>query len=192
MSSCWGNYDKFRAQWEEGVGNLQRQPDEVVVIEGNGRGRWPQAEMMNEAVRETSSEWVWPLGIDNFAFPWALNHLDGMDADVVQFGYLRSDGAPYLVPAHPGSVYLKLSRNPFVSDSPFRRSAFDRAGGFPDIGFEDWGLWRRMIKTGARFTVSPFIHFLYRLHDESRSTLEYTEMESRREKYDEMLAGEVA
>ncbi len=192
VSSCYGDYEKFEGEWWKGIRKLNRQPDEVCIARGESDGPHTQARLMNEAVRATNTDWVWPLGIDNVAFPWALDYIEELSADVAQFGYLRSDGAPYLVPRISPHAYLSKTPNPFVSDSPFRREAFERVGGFPLVGFEDWGLWRRMVRAGVHIAVSPRLHFLYRLHEESRSTLEYTESVGRQELYDELLRSEAA
>ncbi len=103
----------------------------------------------NRAVERTREPWVWLFGDDDEMHPECVERfydaLEGMDPDVsvVRFDteVIDESGAVQAHnPSHPrretGADFLfdRLLgvRNSYVVEYIFRRSAFDRAGGFPD------------------------------------------------------------
>lgn len=84
----------------------------------------------------------------------------------------------------PGRVTLAmlLKRNPVHCASAFRRTCWERAGGFderiPD--WEDYEFWIRVASGGARIHRVPGDHFYYRQHTGSRSRSDIDRAETQR------------
>jgi GT2 family glycosyltransferase len=62
-----------------------------------------------------------------------------------------------------------LSRNHIGVTSLVRRSMFEQVGGFQDVMYEDWDLWKRILKAGGRFVYVPIATWLYRQQADSRN-----------------------
>lgn len=125
--------------------------------------RWPIPWYWNRAFDLANSEWVWLVGVDDRLLPDALRLVDGRDEDVVQVGYRRSsDGMEHKsAPLPPGAI-LDAQENTLVACSPIRRAAWAAVGGFPDVAFDDWGMWRRLARAGRTFGYADAI--AYELH----------------------------
>ena len=176
-------YDRWLPVWVESILALRRKPDEVILVadrEYDVPGvkvvvepctwEYSCAFYLNAAALAANSEWVWTLGIDDLAMPDGLDGIDEIDADVWQLGYLRSDGRCYAPPQLQPSEYLSmLATNPYVGASVVKRESFCACGGYPDIEFEDWGLWRRMARGGMRFLSSKRQHFHYTIGTHTQS-----------------------
>ena len=186
VSCLYGEgYDRFVPAWLASVRALNRQPDEIIIgsdidrrldgvrfVSAPCSWRYPQAFHLQQAFEAASPGWVWHLDIDDVALPDALDGLEDVAADVWQMGYLRADGLRYTPPHLTAAEYLAQQGNPFVGTSAVRTEAFARCGGYPDIAFEDWGLWRSMARTGATFESSGRIHFRYAQGSYTRSSAE--------------------
>ena len=100
------------------------------------------------------------------------NHLDALltnahFADVV-YSLGRVEGRQWTIPHDCNLEQLDVV-NQIPMTSLVRRSAFIRAGGFPEMERdEDWGLWRRMKAQGARFRCVHLETWTYRFHDVGR------------------------
>lgn len=80
------------------------------------------------------------------------------------------------------SLEILLAQNQLVITSLFRRSDFNRVGGFSNSmseGFEDWDFWIRMIKDGGQIKCAEDAVFYYRLLRSSRNSNIDVEKESR-------------
>jgi len=62
-----------------------------------------------------------------------------------------------------------LSRNHIGVTSLVRRSMFEQVGGFQDVMYEDWDLWKRILKASGRFVYVPTATWLYRQQADSRN-----------------------
>lgn len=175
VSCVYGDYEQFFPRWSASIDGLTRQPDEAHVVYGPRGWRHPQAELLDRAIRRIGTEWVWVLDIDDEALPDGLDGLDALDADVWQFGYTSADGTVQHVPPRlDNDEYLAMRRNPYASSSAFRVAAYVEAGGYPDVAFQDWALWRRFARAGARFAFSDRAHYVYHRHADTRSARELT------------------
>ena len=168
-------YDRCIPGWLEAVLALSRQPDEIILVADREYGapgarvvvtpctwKYPCAFYWQAATIAAESDWVWTLGVDDLAMPDALDGVDEVDADVWQFGYLRTDGRCYAPPQLTAAEYLAMTdSNPFVGGSVVKMASFSACGGYPDIEFEDWGLWRKMASMGMTFLSSKRQHFHY-------------------------------
>lgn len=196
-------YGEFIDRWADSVEHLQPAPDHVIVasdspytipcaetLMADYEGH-PQAFYQQLAVTHADTDWVWPLDIDDLAIPNALRGLDKVKADVWQMGFDRSDGEMYLPPQLTNRAYLAQSANVYVGSSAIRCDAFHAAGGIPDIALQDWGLWRRMARNGAKFESSGRVHFRYMRHPLTRGENELTTAD-RPEHLAEMMEAERA
>ena len=191
ISCLYGRtHDRFLWEWLSAVRQLDPAPAEVIIATDryrhitdgalevfrrhNDGTRYPQAFYLNKALEQVETEWVWIHDIDDLAFPDALEGLDDVDADVFQMGYLRSDGLVYLPPELAAAEVLASPRNPFVAGSCVRTEALRAVGGFPDIAFQDWGLWLQLARAGATFAASDRPRFHYRRHGSTRGACELT------------------
>lgn len=182
VTAVFGDYHRFLPEWLSALEVLDPAPAAVVIasdrpVEAGAAkvvvepeaGGWVNrtAQLFNFAADQVDSDWFWPIGVDDLPLPDALAGLDGVmgETDVVQFGYVRGNTVT-VPPRMSAARYLPLAHNPFVGASLIRREAFP---GWPDIRFEDWGLWRRMADAGARFGFTGRAHFEYRDHPGSRT-----------------------
>lgn len=204
IASLYGDkYDSFVPAWFSALTDLNQSPHEIIVATDRERDlpgvrvvvsdchwRYPQAWHQNQAAALVSTEWLWIVDVDNSPFPDALDGLEDVDADVWLMGYLRSsDGLNYTPPQLTAGEYLALDGNPFPAGSAIRTEAFHAAGGYRDIAFEDWGLWRALALNDATFEASDRANYHYFRHPGARSETEMRP-DNRAEHMAEMLEGE--
>lgn len=190
VTSMYGSLaHRFFEGWWKYVQRLDPAPDRVIVATDNGwsidgaadmvvtRCPWrhPQAWHQNQALRLVDTDWVWLVDIDDHAKPDALAGLDDVRADVWLMGFERSDdGFTYIPPKLTNDEYLAGDGNPYPAGSAIRTEAVCALGGFLDVAFQDWSLWRRLAAAGYEFEVSGRIHYTYQRHPYTRSELELT------------------
>lgn len=204
VTCAYGTHIRFFPRWLETVRLLGPKPDRVIVATDNGhfidardvdtvetRCRWthPQAWHLDQAVRVAGTDWVWVVDVDDMPHPDGLAGLDYIEADVWQLGYRDSDGYQHRPPELTNAEYLALDCNPYAAGSAFRTDAYRHAGGYPDIAFQDWGLWRRLALSGAVFEPSDRAHYTYQRHPHTRSATELTP-DTRARNVAEMLESE--
>jgi hypothetical protein len=203
VSCLYGDrgYDRFIGEWQASLRGLTVKPAAAIVFADRHyeipdayvfvtgcRWKHPQAYYQNKAVSLALTEWVWILDIDDTALPDALEGIEDVPADVWLMGYER-EGVTYTSPQMTAAEYLNLNGNPFGGASAIRVEAFRRAGGFPDVAFQDWALWRRLAGIGATFQASDRAHYRYNRHSQTRTAVELLP-ELRTEHLEEMaLAG---
>lgn len=204
VSCIYGDrYDGFVAEWAAAIAALDPAPDAVTVLSDRPREipgadvkvalcgwKHPQAFYLRRAIRTADTTWAWVVDIDDLALPDGLNGLSEVTEDVWQMGY-RRNGLDFAPVQMDGRYYLGLTGNPFTAGSAIRTEAFRRVGGFTDVAFQDWALWRRLARAGATFRASGRAHYIYRRHEGTRSVLELTPRK-RRQHEEEMVAVERA
>lgn len=139
---------------------------------------WVHAETLAEArnfgAELATSEWLVFLDADDDLDHWFCRRLadDGEDADVLhtsvrgfnQVGYIEQTPV-FNLPQHP-----LITQNYLVIGSPVRASLFREVGGFDEWEcLEDWALWLKCQKAGARFGQLPQAVYLIN-DDHSRNT----------------------
>jgi hypothetical protein len=179
-------YQRFALAWRHSLRTLERQPDAMIVA-GDWHARippsatsvvslcpWrhPQAYYLQQAITAAETDWVWILDIDDLALPDALNGIDDVKADVWMMGYERSDGEAYVPPPLEAMDVLGASTSPIPAGSAIRTEAFHDCGGFYDVAFQDWALWRSLAKDGATFESSGRANYRYNRHPATRSEVE--------------------
>ncbi len=188
VTTCFGDYNVFLPVWIGSIYGLSRTPDEVIVASDRDLGvpgarvivahnTWKHAPafFINEAVKAAETDWVWVMGVDDLAFPDALDGLEDVEDDVWQMGYKTNVGTTYIPPQLSAVEFLAAKENPFVGASAFRTQAFKEVGGYPDVAYEDWGLWRRLAITLCTFKSSGRAHFIYVTHPQARSQVQLHE-----------------
>ena len=172
-TTCFGNYARFLPDWCEAA--LAAGPDDILVIADRELPvptgvrlevhdvprKFPEAQLRNIAVSRCETEWVWPIDVDDSIYPDALGALSGKDCEVIQVGFVASNGWHYIPEVIPNEDYLKLDHNPYVSGSPFRKRIFETVN-YPSIAFSDWGLWRKAARAGFAFEADPEPRYRYR------------------------------
>jgi hypothetical protein len=188
VSCVYGpRFDRFIPGWAEAIAALDPAPEAVIVASDRPRvipgvtviepvctWRHPQACYLQAAVSWATTEWVWIVDIDDLALPDGLAGIEAVGADVWQMGYLASDGAHHLPPSVAAAEYLAEAGNPYAAGSAFRTAAFRAVGGFTDVAFQDWSLWRRLATAGATVEASNRTHYRYIRHPRTRSAVELT------------------
>lgn len=189
VTCVYGNrrYARFVQRWSRAITKLTTQPEAVIIstdqpipadhgfadiLHTENQWRHPQAYHLQNAISAARSDWVWILDIDDTALPDALDGIAHVEADVWQMGYQRSDGEVHIPPQLTASEYLVAEGNPFTGASAIYREAFKDCGGFPDVAFQDFGLWRRLALIGGTFLSSGRAHYKYNLHPDTRTELE--------------------
>jgi len=204
VSCLYGDrgYEWFIDRWAEAIRLMDPQPEDVIVATDReyvcpyeqrvSDCHWnhPQAYYLQDAIMAATSEWVWIVDIDDVALPDALEGIAEVDADVWQMGYV-TNGEEYVVPQLTGDEYLSHGGNPYTAGSAIRTESFWRCGGFADVAFQDFALWRRMAFRGARFQSSGRVHYRYMRHQSSRSDVELTK-DKRTAHMAEMIESEFA
>jgi GT2 family glycosyltransferase len=167
-----GSTDGTAAIAESWIGQL---PIKVIQHEENqgvGAGR-------RSAIEASAGDWIALLDADDY---WLPDHLEVLCAIyeresgiVTAANYRWVPGARVatrpsteLAPVPPADRQSTeiLVRNFLFSGSLFSRELYDRVGGMRPLSTsEDWDLWIRMVRAGARVTAAPTVTALYRVHD---------------------------
>lgn len=182
VSCVYGDrFPHFIPRWGLFVRALAPAPDAVIV--GSDRDhdirdayvvatdcpwRHPQAWHLNQAIQAADTDWVWIVDIDDCAMADGLKGLEAVTGQVWQVGYRRSDGETYI----PSEAALYADGNMFTAGSFIRRDLFLAIGGFRDVAFQDWDLWRRIGPWPVEF--SGRAHYHYMRHPHTRSATELT------------------
>jgi len=183
VSCVYGDrgFDSFIPRWLKAVNDLENPPQDAIVsadtFVSSEQAGWthPQAFHLQDAITRAETEWVWIVDIDDLPMPDGLNGIEDVTEDVWQMGYLRHpDGHLHIPPQLCCSEILSSPNNSLTAGSAFRRDAFLEVGGFPDVAFQDWGLWRRMARHGMRFLASDRAHYHYNRHPATRTAVELT------------------
>ena len=199
LTTVWGGYGRFLAEWAVSVADQIPGPGEVVIAELGGCEKETAAALRildhagvpartvhgvytdmaaarNLAVGAAGSEWVMHLDADDLLLPGALRHCVTLaeSADVIPMAARYPSGR--VRPArHVTARWVLSGRIGVLSCSPYRRSLWQAApyrrldGPIPYI---DALLWVGFAKLGARFRGLTEPGFTYRQHDDSfRRTL---------------------
>lgn len=152
---------------------LRSLPDGVSVTVARNEGDVPGA--VNQAVREASTDWVFPMGADDRVgidfFEWMLSMHDGADViyptQVITDEEMRKPIGTNIARPFCGN---RLETVNYVSGASLvRRDSWLAAGGYRDVDIEDWDLWLRMHKAGYRFVPMPEAQYYWRRVAGSRS-----------------------
>ena len=133
----------------------------------------------NELIKNVKTEWVCCFCDDDYFYPEGLFKMiaevhNGIDADVAHFKFHVSGHCPKedyrawllgkeydLWESRPITQKLLQSHNRLPAGSFFRKSAWEKAGGFQGSKFHDWDLWKRMALMNCKFKYFP--HLVYNM-----------------------------
>lgn len=128
------------------------------------------AAVRNELAAKAQGEWLCFLDADDELAP---GYMEAMDR-AARPNHLLNPRVLQVVNGHrrPPRFYPKcnlLTGNYLVIGTLLERSLFERAGGFSDYphGFEDWSLWYKVTRLGAK--VKPVPEAIYVQHVNPRS-----------------------
>ncbi len=157
--------------------DLAAQDPRLTVLIGRQRG---PAAARNTGAAKARSDWLLFLDSDDWLAPEALLSLLRVqnDADLVYGVGVRVWGDRVQkrsqVPLPRGDLFHRLaSSNAFMIHSCLLRSSmFREVGGFDEtlIGCEDWDLWQRVVRSGARCKGVQALVAFYRQTESSLST----------------------
>lgn len=135
-------------------------------------------EALNAAVAEVETEFFLPFGSDDVAEPGMLEMLRSLiwDVDVAYPAMILTDEELRPIGYHQADPFcpIRLLTWNYVSGAPLlRKSAVLAVGGWRELeGLEDWDLFVRMYRNGARFKPVPEAMFRYRQVPGSRNRQE--------------------
>lgn len=181
LSCSYGReYLRFEAGWWSAIQLLHRPPDDVMMVrEHPAHSSWKhrQAELLDFGIRHALTEWVWIVDLDDRVIPSGLDGIDALtlDTDVWLTGFVDSRGQTHVPQVISNQAYLLSTKNGYTAGSIIRREAALAVGGFDDIAFQDWGLWRKLAAAGAGFKSTGRVNFKRQLHAAQRSVWELPE-----------------
>lgn len=135
----------------------------LTMLDANREG---PATIRNRLAEQSDAEWLIPLDDDDLLDPdhVEIGSLFLDNADIV-YTWCRVEGLNW----SPNRLFRAkaLLRANFIPVTAFiRRSVFDEIGGYdPEARFEDWNLWLRALRAGARFLCVPEVTWTYRKGD---------------------------
>ena len=142
------------------------------VLENDGE----LADAYNAGLHAADTEYVLLMDADDIAHPNMLHELRAAiwDVDVTYPELLFTDEQmtkPVDVMAAAQFCPMRLQQSNYIPGVALvRRKKALEAGGFRDLpALEDWDLWLRMHRAGARFKPVPAARLFYRQRDGSRS-----------------------
>jgi hypothetical protein len=118
---------------------------------------------LNRAIAACDTDWIAWIGADDRYRPHALDGLNNLDADILQFGIqIGGDGKWY-----GGKMSECAQYNPVACGSPFRRWIWEQRP-FQEhlFPYEDWGFWISAHHLGARARMTGRIDYDYTVHSE--------------------------
>jgi hypothetical protein len=170
-----GWYEEYIQEWFEAC--LVAQPDQIVLVSDRVRSvpagvtlrvveppsqKYPIPYYANKAVEALDTEWCWNMDIDDLIRPSAFFEIRVVDAEVYVAGMRTSKGVNHIPKGLDWWRVWDSKHNHVPAGSAFKKWLWEKVGGYPDIGFHDWGLWRLMARERARFAVSGQVLYDYR------------------------------
>jgi hypothetical protein len=141
-----------------------------IVLENDGE----VVEALNAGLEAATTTFTVAFGSDDVAQPGFLEHLLRYSAyaDVIYPAMtLASENLEVALGEHLAFPFCenRLAQGNYIAGpSLVRREKALAAGGYRDVEFEDWDLWVRMFRAGARFKPAPDARLLYRQVENSR------------------------
>lgn len=160
-------------EWLQEAINGFPQGQRYIVVENDGE----MAQALNETIEHhVETEWVYRFDADDVPGTHLVERLydalwDGSDVAYPTMVLTDEDLKPLSVFHADPFCRHRIELMNFVSGCTlFRRSTFLEVGGYHDLeALEDWDLWLRMARAGARFKPVPEAYFFYRQVKESRN-----------------------
>jgi glycosyltransferase involved in cell wall biosynthesis len=110
-----------------------------------------QAESINLGIKNAKGEFIIILDADDTLIPYAIDAMvDTIGDDTVVYGNIQMSDSIYHTPPKITKEVL-LSYNPIGLTSLFRKSAWEKVGGFKEVVYTDYRFWVEMFLSGAHF-----------------------------------------
>ena len=167
-------HGRFIPRWWESVQRMTPAPDEVLIVTGNTHKTMIESldrqhlnltivhldepfsnNYFRTGIEHAASEWIGFSGIDDIMLPHAYKDLPNAHAagaDIMVGTIILSNGTTW---RGTWNTHALTQHNTLPAHSPFTRNLYNRAGGFPDIHWSDWGFWLRCATVGAKPFHSP-------------------------------------
>jgi hypothetical protein len=186
VGCVWGEYHQYVERWLTSIRACDPAPQRVIlssdrfielpdvlVLVSENQGEHPHNARWNECVAMAETEWVAVLGVDDELLPDIFKDLP--DCDVYQVGYIvpSREIADHIPPDYSAKQLRELEFNPTCHPSPFKKNVFDKVGGFRDVAFSDWALFRDMAWADAHFRSSGKFGYRYNWHHGSSLSGKY-------------------
>jgi hypothetical protein len=139
------------------------------------------ADILNATIEACSSDWFSWIGLDDVALLEAFTDLqlaeqDG--AEIMSVGCAFSTGGQWIGNWDPA----KLLNEPTIpGNSPIRKSAWERVGGYGETDYHDWALWLKLAKDGVKVYRSEKLGMLFH-EGENHPTMSGTQAVDKEEK----------
>lgn len=167
--------DNGNREWLQQAVNSFGPDVKCLVLENDG----DVSEALNAGLNAAETEWVIPFGADDIALPHFVDNMLAVawNADVVYPNMaLRSEDLQEMYgwfTADPFCGYRLQDLNFVGGGTLVRRSKALDVGGYRTMKtLEDWDLYVRMYRAGARFKPCPQAQMVYRQVDKSRNKVE--------------------
>jgi hypothetical protein len=176
ITAIYGDkYDQFIEGWSEAVSNLTVEPKRVICAGDRLRDinaeqivsqpavgwKWRSPWYWNSAARNTDTEWIWVLDIDDRIKPNALENLMEQTCDIWLVGIDVNGTENYLPPRLTNEQIASSEHCYFCCGSPIKRSWWQK-NPYKDLAFTDWAMWRTSAQMGARFEWANKVGYYYR------------------------------
>jgi hypothetical protein len=154
---CHGYEQKIHG-WLQSIRQLNRKPDEVVLVLWSGTDRtdldldgikvidwdgdFAYSDMFNLGIANCDTDWIAWIGIDDRYRPHALDQIDYCGADVLALGFEYDTGQVWTPAKTTPEQILSLSANFIPSGSPFRKWLWEKIPLDETVApWSDWVFW---------------------------------------------------
>lgn len=174
---AWGEYwEKYGDAWTKNIKNLNPQPDKVIIISDKLIDSEFQvfvtdkpesgiiAHFRNFALQNINTTHMVASDLDDEPYPNLLSNIN-YDYDINAFSYISENGTEY-------HFNKEIWDNLFNSDhysfanipgvSLIKVDSIKDCGGYPDIEYEDAGLWIKMRMANKSVYSNNQIRFVYK------------------------------
>jgi glycosyltransferase involved in cell wall biosynthesis len=132
----------------------------------------------NTGIRESTGQYVLPLDADDLIAPTYLEQAVAVLDARPEVGIVYCRGEKFGAANGPWmsddySLRRMLIGNQIFCSGFFRKSAWERVGGYRESmkhGWEDWDFWLSLIESGSQVFRIPEVLFRYRIKQVSRTT----------------------
>jgi glycosyltransferase involved in cell wall biosynthesis len=116
----------------------------------------------NTGIEMAKYDWVIPLDADDWFYPNTIKTLYEAKEGYDIIGGSCTDVGNYIpaIAREPLTPALFKRENPMVCSSLFTKAIWKKAGGYlasQHTSYEDWNLWAKCFKAGAKFKYVPII-----------------------------------
>jgi hypothetical protein len=163
--------EKEEAWLKEAIASLPKDTPYLVL-----RNDGEYEEALNAGLEAAKTEFVMAMGADDILDPKCIPFLEEVswNADVVYpaMPIINEDREPIGLHEAVPFCPIRLQQMNYVSGgSLYRREKALALGGYRALGgMEDWDLWVRMMRSGARFKPAPNARYFYRIREGSMNS----------------------